>query len=265
MTSAAATISLPGMFTIIGGDGREYGPVSADQIRAWIKAGRANLETQARRSDSTEWCALGEFAEFSDGTVPPRLTPPPAVAPVAPVASGEAFEGVDEAELAGHGARIGAAFINLFVYLFSMLPGTVIATRRLMQEFPEMAQGRFISPDRIAQLDPGLLVQLAGLIYGGVFIAILLQAVLIAVRGQSLGKLLVGVRVARLDGGPAGAARAAILRYLLPVGFFFLLLFIPFVGLPLAMMYLMVDLGFMFRADRRCLHDLIAGTIVVKK
>ena len=33
------------MYTIIGGDGKEYGPVTAEQIRSWIAAGRANLET----------------------------------------------------------------------------------------------------------------------------------------------------------------------------------------------------------------------------
>ena len=31
------------MFTILGGDGKEYGPVPTDQIRRWIVAGRANL------------------------------------------------------------------------------------------------------------------------------------------------------------------------------------------------------------------------------
>jgi hypothetical protein len=41
-----------GMFTIIGGDGVEYGPVSADQVRAWITAGRANLETKAKTLDA---------------------------------------------------------------------------------------------------------------------------------------------------------------------------------------------------------------------
>ena len=36
------------MFTIIGGDGREYGPATADQVRAWINGGRANLDTRAK-------------------------------------------------------------------------------------------------------------------------------------------------------------------------------------------------------------------------
>ena len=35
------------MYKIIGIDGREYGPVSAGQLRQWIVEGRANAQTQA--------------------------------------------------------------------------------------------------------------------------------------------------------------------------------------------------------------------------
>ena len=34
----AGPVFVSAMFTIIGGDGREYGPVSADQIRNWINS-----------------------------------------------------------------------------------------------------------------------------------------------------------------------------------------------------------------------------------
>ena len=60
-----------GMYTIIGGDGREYGPVPADQIRAWIAAGRASLETQAKRSGTDEWKRLGDIPEFTGGEEEP--------------------------------------------------------------------------------------------------------------------------------------------------------------------------------------------------
>ena len=38
------------MFTIIGGDGKEYGPVNTEQLRAWIAAGRANCSAKAAKS-----------------------------------------------------------------------------------------------------------------------------------------------------------------------------------------------------------------------
>lgn len=64
------------MFIIIGGDGKEYGPVSVEQIRAWLAGGRANLETKAKAVGTDEWRRLGDFAEFS-GTGP--AAPPPMV------------------------------------------------------------------------------------------------------------------------------------------------------------------------------------------
>ena len=52
------------MFIIIGGDGKEYGPVSAEKIREWIKSGRANLSTKAKYVGTEEWHTLGEYTEF---------------------------------------------------------------------------------------------------------------------------------------------------------------------------------------------------------
>ncbi|MGE9292657.1 MAG: DUF5362 family protein, partial [Puniceicoccales bacterium] len=58
-------------YTIIGGDGNEYGPVSEDTIRDWIRQGRANALTKASKGDEAPH-PLSEFPEFSDvlgGTV----------------------------------------------------------------------------------------------------------------------------------------------------------------------------------------------------
>lgn len=53
------------MYTIIGADGKEYGPVAADKIRGWIAAGRANAQTQCRRDGDTAWSTLGSVPEFA--------------------------------------------------------------------------------------------------------------------------------------------------------------------------------------------------------
>jgi uncharacterized RDD family membrane protein YckC len=63
-----------------------------------------------------------------------------------------------------------------------------------------------------------------------------------------------------VDGGPVGFLRGAILRFMLPV-MFMMVLNILF---PLGLVFIAVDYAFMFRADSRCLHDLIAGTKVVR-
>ena len=74
LTPPAPTDSFLRMFTIIGGDNREYGPVSTDQVRAWINAGRANLDTKARTIGSEEWRRLGDYPEFAP--TPARSLPP---------------------------------------------------------------------------------------------------------------------------------------------------------------------------------------------
>jgi Interferon-induced transmembrane protein/GYF domain 2 len=69
------------MFKIIGGDGRQYGPVSADQIRQWIAEGRASAQTLAQAEGSVEWKALGLFPEFAAAATPPVMPSTPPVPP----------------------------------------------------------------------------------------------------------------------------------------------------------------------------------------
>jgi TM2 domain-containing membrane protein YozV len=66
------------MYKIIGADGKEYGPVSAEQLRDWVQQGRVSLQTQARREESTDWKPLSGFPEFSTSpNVPPLMSPLP--------------------------------------------------------------------------------------------------------------------------------------------------------------------------------------------
>jgi len=53
------------MYKIIGGDQREYGPVSAEELKRWINEGRLNAQTRAQREGSSEWKPLSEFPEFA--------------------------------------------------------------------------------------------------------------------------------------------------------------------------------------------------------
>jgi|HubBroStandDraft_1064217.scaffolds.fasta_scaffold24389_2 hypothetical protein len=53
------------MYTIIGGDGKEYGPVTVEQIRAWITGGRANLSTKVRREGTDSWKSIADCPEIT--------------------------------------------------------------------------------------------------------------------------------------------------------------------------------------------------------
>jgi len=73
------------MYRMIGADGREYGPISADQLRQWIGQGRANAATNVLPEGASEWKALGSLPEFSmlfaapapEFTSTPTATPTP--------------------------------------------------------------------------------------------------------------------------------------------------------------------------------------------
>ena len=70
------------MYKIIGGDGREYGPVSLDQMRQWIAEGRVNAQTQAQAEGGSEWKPLSSFPEIAEAlglTAPPVQVPPPRI------------------------------------------------------------------------------------------------------------------------------------------------------------------------------------------
>ena len=98
---------------------------------------------------------------------------------------------------------------------------------------------------------PGALFGLAGLlIWGGV------TAYLVHKNGQTLGKKILGIKVVRTDGSRASLGRIFWLRNVIMV----LLSMIPIAGMILSL----VDSLLIFRESRQCLHDQIAGTIVVK-
>ncbi len=70
------------MYKIIGADGKEYGPITADQLRQWVAEGRANAQTRVLVEGSTEWKPLSAFPEFmvSAPAAPPTLSAPIPVA-----------------------------------------------------------------------------------------------------------------------------------------------------------------------------------------
>jgi len=72
------------MYKIIGADGKEYGPITAIQLRQWIAQGRANATTKVRLETATDWQTLGSIPEFADTLAQPPSLPnlPAAAAPL---------------------------------------------------------------------------------------------------------------------------------------------------------------------------------------
>ena len=67
-------------YFIVGGDGKRYGPKPELEIRAWIREGRLNAESNVAAEGTADWKPLSEFPEFA-ADLAPTGTP---VAPAAP-------------------------------------------------------------------------------------------------------------------------------------------------------------------------------------
>jgi len=67
------------MYRIIGKDGQQYGPVTAEQLRGWIAENRANAQTLVQTDGSQDWKPLGSLLEFAADLKPPPMSamPPP--------------------------------------------------------------------------------------------------------------------------------------------------------------------------------------------
>jgi uncharacterized RDD family membrane protein YckC len=90
----------------------------------------------------------------------------------------------------------------------------------------------------------------------------IVQLYWLATRGQTLGKRWMKIRIVRLDGTDAGFVRAVLWRGFLNMGVYLTLLLV--FGRVLAYAYLLADFLFIFGAKKSCIHDLIAGTKVVR-
>jgi len=257
-----AAVFVAAMFMIIGGDGKEYGPATPDQIRTWIKAGRANLETKAKALGSEEWRRIGDFAEFA----PPSDTPPvmseegaftsstssAAPAPAAPAGP----------VLADRGQRLLARVIDWFIEMLCAVPGGIILGREVVKIVIAATQGK--EPD-FSELDVPRLILGASVLLGAWLVLLGIQVWMLASRGQTIGKRIIGIRVVKLDGSPAGLIGAWLMREALITVFGMVAGFIPFVGpVLLRPAFHVTDWCLIFRDDQRCLHDTLAGTKVVK-
>ena len=69
-------------YQIIGGDGKEYGPISTEGVTNWLQEGRANGDTRIKEVGAEEWQCVRDLPEFASA-FSTAITEPPA-GPVTP-------------------------------------------------------------------------------------------------------------------------------------------------------------------------------------
>jgi uncharacterized RDD family membrane protein YckC len=93
-----------------------------------------------------------------------------------------------------------------------------------------------------------------GLLGFGSFL--LINGYLLATRGQTVGKVVAGTRIVSVSDGKIIPLWKIVFLRLLPI---WVINYVPIIG----SFFGLADSLFVFRKDRRCIHDWIAGTKVV--
>lgn len=169
---------------------------------------------------------------------PPAIPPAnPYAAPAARVADEQSYETFEKSS---RRARLGAVLVDSLIVA---VPVMLLAMALPM--FGSRSNGQ---PTAAA-------VVLLGLLGLGLVAFVVMQLVLLHRHGQTLGKKLVGIRIVRNDGSRAGLGRILLLRGFVPG----LIGAVPLVG-PF---FSLADVLFIFGEEKRCVHDLLADTIVV--
>ena len=118
------------MYRIIGADGKEYGPISAEQMRQWIAEGRVNAQTRVLAEGATEWKTVAEMPEFASPAAAPGTTPPPppTMSPLAstPAGSPSSLAALDQVSGPGVGLIVvGAINILLSLAMIAMMVANI--------------------------------------------------------------------------------------------------------------------------------------------
>jgi len=161
-----------------------------------------------------------------------RFAPPQAhVADLAP----------GEMELAGRGTRLLAAIVDALIgAALGWMVGSIPAVASLVASQGPVGFGSFNYMSVLIGLPIFLIVQ------GGLLLKL----------GQTVGKIVFRLRIVRSDGSNADAWRLLGLRYGIGI--------LLGVNAMVAGIYGLIDALLIFRESRKCLHDSIADTKVIK-
>lgn len=231
----------------IAKNGAQLGEMTEDEIIARLASGQLSSSDLYWAEGMSDWQPLESRFRTP---APPPLVRGNEINPYAPP-SFNMWGGLEQPkslELADRGTRLCAALVEGLVFAIAALPLLVAFT---IADSSPHASSEFAPPSS----EPNAILVILGVVC---FIALgIYQLILLATRGQSIGKRILGIRIVTHETGQSpGGVKAILLRGFLPG----LISNIPLVG----GIFSLVNILFIFREDRRCIHDLIAGTVVVK-
>ena len=147
-----------------------------------------------------------------------------------------------ERALASLGKRLGGALIDGLILMVIAIPVTLLIIWAGGMPYSASSRSRFWT--------------IALIISFLIFFSI--QSYLLHSRGQTIGKVIVKTKIVDLQGNKPDIETLISLRYLV-LGLLSFTPIFPILGSFIGL----IDIFFIFREDHRCLHDLLAGTLVV--
>jgi hypothetical protein len=166
------------MYKIIGGDRKEYGPVSLEDLLRWIREGRLNGQTLALPEGGTEWKPLSALPEFAEVLQEQASRPPPPPGPVVP------------ADLQAWKAHLLSMPLQVRIGRCLSLSGKLL-TGNLGLLFGACAVAWFVAVifERVPFIGGILYMAIHGVLYGGLYLIFLRR-----IRGEaaSIGDVFAG-------------------------------------------------------------------------
>ena len=214
----------------VGKNGQQLGPFGEEQIKARVDAGEFSAGDLIWRDGMASWEPISSVLNN------PYL--PSAALGASPLLAAQTGQ-----RLAGAGARLVAVILNNLIAAATMIPGVI-----LVGVGSSGQQG-----DSITTLQAiGI-----GLMALGAMALFVYQLMLYLRTGQTIGKKLMQVKVVSFtDGTVPGFGGLIGLREIVPA----IIGAIPLIGF----VFYIVDVCFIFRTDRRCVHGLMANTKVIE-
>lgn len=212
------------------GDGVQRGPVDSAALKRLAASGRLSPSDLIWREGMTEWAPASKVNGLFPAVEPP---PPMRMGADADIDPHPHPRSIARRDYAGFWLRVVAYFIYAIAVLFCSL-------------FAGVALGITMVAMGIEPTGEEPIWNLAGILVAWLYYALMESSS----RQATLGKMALGLKVTDLDGYPISFARAS--------GRFFGKFFSAF----------MLCVGFMmagFTQRKQALHDMIAGTLVIRK
>jgi uncharacterized RDD family membrane protein YckC len=221
--------------------GQQIGVFAEEEIRSGLATGRFQAGDLCWAEGMADWRPVGSqigAAAVSAGLPPPVSQVNPYAAPQSQVLS--TLPGLTPAS---RSTRLGACLLDMLTGIIGIGIPMGIAIFFMVQM--ENSGSQNVPAGAIAGF------VLAGLAFLGLTVW---NIVLLATRGQTLGKKWLGIRIVTFpDGQKPGFVKGFLLRSFVNgiIG-----QIVPFYGI--------IDPCFIFREDNRCVHDLLADTTVIE-